>query len=161
MSSMQSLGYAFVYDKSTNDPIHVVGEISGLLKEDCTIKDRYPDFDPATMDVVEFAHGENREQIEQMGSWYVEDGDIFIVPRFTVTVDRDEIEADGEDVATITVHAPQDASVAFTIDGEDYDVVTDAEGNASLDFATEVVGEHVISISADRHGQGGVVVHAA
>src|SRR5690625_2189460 len=100
MSSMQSLGYAFVYDKSTNDPIHVVGEISGLLKEDCTIKDRYPDFDPATMDVVEFAHGENREQIEQMGSWYVEDGDIFIVPRFTVTVDRDESISAGVAVTT-------------------------------------------------------------
>lgn len=150
------IGRRLIYDLATGEILHDAGEREGHVRVTSAEED-YPAYNPAAHGTLELEYGARADEFENAGSMHVEGGQLVIIPRLTLALDKPTIQADGVDVATVTIsHADYGAALyTVSVSGQTYQTLDDV-----IQVTCDVPGLLQIVVSSALYGAAMVEVTA-
>lgn len=160
------IGRKLYYDISTGKVLVDKGEMQGAVRETTLEEDKLAyaklsEYTESTIGVLKLAYGERSQEFNDFGSMKVNNDELIIYPKLTITVNKYEIVTDGIDTTTITVTI-QDVltshSINFTVNDGSAITVNTVNGIAELQFDTTLPGDYIIKAESDIYGINSITI---
>jgi hypothetical protein len=157
------IGRKIFYNQDTGEVIVSKGWMQGAVKE-LTLeqeKQYFPELNAVTIiGVKQLEFLEREDEFTNMGSLYVNPSteELIIYPHFSLSIDKQQIQADGIDKTIIAITTQDDCTVTFRVDGFESETLNTVNKSILYEFQSEVQGIYKITVSTELYGQDNIEI---